>query len=216
MAFVKIRPGTFLMGKQSGHEVTLTKPFCLGRFEITQGQWRRIMKRSVRRKEAGDDLPVSNVSWDEAQELLARLNRLDPGARYRLPTEAEWEYASRAGAETRYSFSDDPGDLSQYANCKNETGSDGFEKLAPVGVFGKNPWGLFDMYGNVAEWVEDWYAPLPDGPTTDPRGPASGMEKVRRGGSFRLSRECGSDFRPSSKPDRRNEDTGFRVVREPK
>ncbi|MFL6234341.1 MAG: SUMF1/EgtB/PvdO family nonheme iron enzyme, partial [Thermoanaerobaculia bacterium] len=216
MAFVKIRPGTFLMGKQPGHEVTLTKPFCLGRFEITQGQWRRIMKRSVRRKEAGDDLPVSNVSWDEAQELLARLNRLDPGARYRLPTEAEWEYASRAGAETRYSFGDDPGDLSQYANCKNETGSDGFEKLAPVGVFGKNPWGLFDMYGNVAEWVEDWYAPLPDGPTTDPRGPASGMEKVRRGGSFRLSRECGSDFRPSSKPDRRNEDTGFRVVREPK
>jgi formylglycine-generating enzyme required for sulfatase activity len=215
MAFVKIEPGTFLMGKQPGHEVTLSRPFCLGRFEVTQGQWRRVMKRSVRRKEAGDDLPVSDISWDSAQEFLARLNQLDSKGRYRLPTEAEWEYASRAGAETRYSFGDDPSDLSRYANCQSKTGSDGFEKLAPVGFFQKNPWGLFDMYGNVAEWVDDWFAPLPDGPVTDPRGPASGTEKIRRGGSFRLSRECGSDFRPFSKPDRHNEDTGFRIVREP-
>jgi formylglycine-generating enzyme required for sulfatase activity len=215
MAFAKIGPGTFLMGKQPGHEVTLTRPFCLGRFEVTQGQWRRIMKRSVRRKQANDDLPVSDVSWNDVQEFLARLNQLDPGGRYRLPTEAQWEYASRAGAETRYSFGDDPGDLSKYANCMDKTGSDGFEELAPVGAFRKNPWGLFDMYGNVAEWVEDWYAPLPDGPVTDPRGPASGVDKVRRGGSFRLSRECGSDFRPPSKPERRNEDTGFRILREP-
>jgi formylglycine-generating enzyme required for sulfatase activity len=215
MAFVKIEPGSFLMGKQPGHEVTLTRPFCLGRFEVTQGQWRRIMKRSVRRKQAGDDLPVSNVSWDDVQGFLARLNQLDAGARYRLPTEAEWEYASRAGTETRYSFGDDPSDLSKYANCKNGVGSDGFDTLAPVGSFKKNPWGLFDMYGNVAEWVDDWYTSLPDGPVTDPRGPASGTEKIRRGGSFQLSRECGSDFRPHSKPERHNEDTGFRIVREP-
>lgn len=214
MAFVKIEPGAFLMGKQRGHEVTLTRPFCLGRFEVTQGQWRRIMKRSVRRKQAGDDLPVSNVSWNEAQEFLVRLNQREPGARYRLPTEAEWELASRAGAETRYSFGDDPNDLPKYANCKDETASDGFEGLAPVGSFQKNTWGLFDMYGNVSEWVEDWYAPLPDGPETDPKGPVSGMEKIRRGGSFRMSRDCGSDFRAGSKPERRNEDTGFRIVRE--
>jgi formylglycine-generating enzyme required for sulfatase activity len=216
MAFVKVKPGTFLMGKQPGHEVRLPRPFCLGRFEVTQGQWRRIMKRSVRRKQAGDDLPVSNISWDDTQEFLTRLNQLEPGARYRLPTEAEWEYASRAGTETRYSFGDDPNDLSKYANCRNETGSDGFEKLAPVGSFQKNPWGLFDMYGNVAEWVEDWFASLPDGPVTDPRGPASGTEKTRRGGSFSMSRDCGSDFRVGSKPERRNEDTGFRIVQEPR
>jgi formylglycine-generating enzyme required for sulfatase activity len=72
------------------------------------------------------------------------------------------------------------------------------------------------MYGNVAEWVDDWFAPLPDGPVTDPMGPVSGTEKIRRGGSFHMSRDCGSDFRPPSKPERRNEDTGFRVVREPK
>jgi formylglycine-generating enzyme required for sulfatase activity len=214
MAFVKIEPGAFLMGKEPGHAVTLTRPFCLGRFEMPWGQWRRIMKRSARRKQADDDFPVSNINWNQAQEFLNELNRLEPGARYRLPTEAEWEYASRAGTETHYSFGDDPNDLSKYANCKNETGSDGFEKIARVGQFRKNPWGLFDMYGNVAEWVDDWYAPLPDGPMADPRGPALGTEKIRRGGSFHMSRDCGSDFRAGSKPERRNEDTGFRVVRD--
>ncbi len=215
MAFVKIEPGTFLMGKAPGHQVTLTRPFCLGRFEVTQGQWRRIKKRSSRRKQAGDDLPASNISWNDIQDFLIQLNQLDPGARYRLPTEAQWEYASRAGTETRYSFGDDPSDLPKYANCKDVTGSDGFEKLAPVGSFQKNPWGLFDMYGNVSEWVDDWYAFLPEGPVTDPTGPVSGTEKVRRGGSFSMSRDCGSDFRAGSKPERHNDDTGFRIVREP-
>jgi formylglycine-generating enzyme required for sulfatase activity len=218
MAFAKINPGSFLMGERPGTEVTLTQSFCMARFEVTKRQWESIMKRSPRsswRKTPDDELPVSNVTWFEAQDFLTRLNRLDPKAHYRFATEAQWEYAARAGTNTLFSFGDDEKDLVRYGNCKSPTESDGYEGLAPVGSFRANPWGLFDMHGNVAEWVADWAGPLPAGPVTDPTGPANGTEKIRRGGSFKLSVHCESAYRPFSKPDRHNEDTGFRIVRDP-
>jgi formylglycine-generating enzyme required for sulfatase activity len=214
MAFVKIQPGTFLMGARPGKKVTLTQPFCIGRFEVTQGQWQTIMKRSTRRRQAGDALPVSNVSWLEIQDFLAQLNLLDSKARYRLPTEAQWEYAARAGTDTLFSFGDYKNDLSRYANCQSKEESDGYEGLAPVGSFQKNSWGLFDVHGNVAEWVADWFDVLSEEAAVDPAGPATGTEKVRRGGSFKMFVHCDSLYRTGSKLDRRNEDTGLRLVRD--
>jgi formylglycine-generating enzyme required for sulfatase activity len=213
MAFVKIPPGTFLMGTRPVKEVTLTHPYCMGRFEVTQGQWQEIMKRSSRRKQNGDNLPVSGVSWFDAHLFLDRLNLRDLAAKFHLASEAQWEYAARAGKGTRFSFGDDLKDLPSYGNCKGQ--DDGYEGLAPVGSFRRNPWGLYDMYGNVSEWVEDWAAPLPAGPAVDPTGPPAGTEKVRRGGSFTYSQHCDSSYRISSKPEHRKEDIGFRIVRDP-
>jgi formylglycine-generating enzyme required for sulfatase activity len=219
MAFVKIQPGIFTMGTdQSGdepaHQVTITKPFCIGRFEVTKGQWKKVMGGLPHLKSSGSDLPVGNVSWHDAQAFIAVLNRLDVEAHYRLPTEAQWEYAAHAGTEGRFSFGDDPGELVKYGNCKPRGVSDGYEGLAPVGSFRRNPWGLYDMYGNVSEWVEDWRAPYPPG-AVDPTGPLTGEVKVRRGGSLSYTYYCDSTYRSSSKPGTRNEAFGFRLVREP-
>jgi formylglycine-generating enzyme required for sulfatase activity len=221
MAFAKIEPGIFTMGTdQSGdeaaHQVTITKPFCIGRFEVTQGQWKKVMGGLPQLKFSGSDLPVGNVSWHDAQAFIAVLNLLDAKAHYRLPTEAQWEYAAHAGTEGRFSFGDDPRDLVKYGNCKPRGVSDGYEGLAPVGSFHRNPWGLYDMYGNVSEWVEDWRAPYPSGAaTTDPTGPLTGEVKVRRGGSLNYTYYCDSTYRSSSKPETRNEAFGFRLVRDP-
>jgi len=222
MAFAKLQPGTFLMGSDEGaedqqpaHRVTITKPFCMGRFEVTQEQWKKVMGRLPRLKATGPNLPVGNVSWDDAQAFIAELNRRDPGAHYRLPSEAHWEYAARAGTEGRFYFGTDPDALSNYANCRSSVRSDGYEDLAPVGSFQKNPWGLYDMYGNVSEWVADWFGPYPANAPTDPTGTEKGIKKVRRGGSFDYKVYCDSTYRASSKPGIRSEGYGFRVVREP-
>jgi formylglycine-generating enzyme required for sulfatase activity len=222
IAFVLIKPGTFMMGSDGGHRdqrpahpVTITRPFCLARFETTQAQWKKVRGEPPRQRATGGRLPVANVSWDDAKAFLDTLNRVDPQGRYRFPTEAEWEYAVRAGTRGRYSFGDDPGDLAKYANCRSKEESDGYEATAPVGSFRRNPWGLFDMYGNVSEWVVDWAGPYPSGPVSDPTGPATGEEKVRRGGSFNYTTYCDSIYRNSSKPETRNEAYGFRIVRDP-
>jgi formylglycine-generating enzyme required for sulfatase activity len=221
MSFVKIQPGTFLMGSDEGtgsqrpaHQVTITKPFCMSRYEVTQEQWKKVMGRLPRLKATGPSLPVGNVSWNDAQGFITALNRLDPGALYRLPTEAQWEYAARAGTEGRFYFGPNPDVLSGYANCRSPVRSDGYEDLAPVGSFRKNPWGLYDMYGNVSEWVADWFGSYPANAVTDPVGPAMGIKRVRRGGSFDYKVYCDSIYRTGSKPETRNEAYGFRVVRE--
>lgn len=206
--FVRIEPGRFAMGTK-GSPVEITHPFCLGKFEVTQGQWKQVMGPPPRQAKDGDDLPVGNVSWNDAETFLSRLAAKEPTAHYRLPTNAQWEFAARAGTSSKYSFGDGPSELRNYGNC-SKTG-----QPTRVGTFRANPWGLYDMYGNVDEWVEDWYGPLPDGTVIDPTGPAAGTEKIRRGGSFTYSVRCNSTFQSPTKPDHRSPDTGFRIVRDP-
>jgi formylglycine-generating enzyme required for sulfatase activity len=223
MKFMRLGPGTFLMGSPHGgaaderpaHYVTLS-PFCVGAYEVTRGQWLAVMGSAATpgsRRE--DDLPMESVSWDDVQLFLGRLNDLAGRARYRLPTEAEWEYAARAGSGGAYSFGDDPGDLWRFGNCKSLQHDDGFDRAAPVGSFLPNRWGLYDLYGNVSEWVEDAYGRYGPDPVRDPHL-REGSLRVRRGGSWAIvAKNCRSAFRNKSRPDTRKDDVGFRLVRLP-
>jgi formylglycine-generating enzyme required for sulfatase activity len=181
---------------------------------VTQRQWREVMGEASDRSAGGDDdLPVADVSWDDIQVFLARLKRLAGSDRYRLPTEAEWEYAARAGSSGAYSFGDDPGELYRFGNCKSLDHDDGFDRAAPVGSFLPNRWGLYDLYGNVSEWVEDAYDRYGASPVQDPHV-LGGTLRVRRGGSWAIiPKNCRSAFRNKSRPDLRKNDVGFRLVR---
>lgn len=222
MAFSWIPPGTFRMGVDRGdkdakplHSVALTRPFCLGKTEVTQKQWQKIMGSNPSALQ-GDDHPVEKVSWDDTQVFLAKLRALDPAGEYRLPTEAEWEYAARGGREGGYGFGDDPSLLPRYGNCESAKGNDGFEKTAPVGSFEPNRWGLYDMHGNVWEWVADFSSAYSEGPMTDPKGPSRGEKRIRRGGSWDIQpKNCRATTRGDSKPSYRSDDLGFRVARKP-
>ena len=180
--------------------------------EVTRRQWRVVMKEEPA-GEGEDSLPVTRVSWEDIRVFLDRLNEIDPGKSYRLSTEAEWEYAARAGSTQRFHFGDHPELLSEYGNCR----SDGrFDNLTPVKSFKPNYWGLYDMHGNVSEWVADWYAEYPSERVTDPQGPQIGAERVRRGGSFEiLADNCDAVARNHSAPGSRLNDVGFRLVRKP-
>ena len=190
MDFVLIKAGSFMMGSEKGnanekpvHKVTITKPFYIGVYEVTQAQWKALMGDNPSLQK-GDDLPVENVSWEDCQGFLAKLKeKAGKGMMCRFPTEAEWEYACRAGAKTEYSFGDDVGSLEDYAwfgaNSQNEN--------HPVGQKKPNAWGLYDMHGNVSEWCSDWFdaAYYAKSPPEDPKGPASGEFRIARGGSWR-------------------------------
>lgn len=177
-----------------------------------------------------DDHPVANVTWNDAVALADWLSRRD-GVRYRLPTEAEWEYACRAGTTTRYATGDSPASLAGQANLFDSEsarhwpkwrdyaleGSDGHAFTAPVGRFAANAFGVHDMHGNVWEWVSDWYAEdaYAHSPADDPQGPASGSVKVRRGGSWHtwpFYARC--SFRNWNTPETRYTLVGIRLVRE--
>ena len=179
-------------GKQ--HEVTLTKSFYMGKYEVTQEQYESVMGSNPSRPE-GAKLPVTNVSWEDCQEFIKKLNFITKG-NYRLPTEAEWEFACRAGTTTRYSFGDKitPKDA-------NYTSSN-IDNTVPVAVgsYKPNAFGLYDMHGNVEEWCEDWLGEYPFA-VTDPMGPATGKERVLRGGSFGSDRSSArSSYRSSDLP----------------
>lgn len=210
MDFVRIPAGNFLMGSDGGeddeklrHPVTISRPFCLSAREVTQRQWREVVEpNTAHSKSREDNLPVSGVSWEEAQELIDRLNAREGLRVYRLPTEAEWEYAAR-GPHGRSL----PG-----GNCLH---GDLFDGPAPAGSFRTNDWYLYDMYGNVWEWVQDWYGPYEASPLPDPKGPSTGEERVKRGGSYRSApTKCRPAHRNSQKPDSHYKDVGFRVLRE--
>jgi formylglycine-generating enzyme required for sulfatase activity len=215
MPFARIDPGTFSMGSDRGpeaerpaHNIRITRPYCIGRFEVTQRQWQQMMGENPSRHR-GDFWPVEGVSWTDTQKFLNRLNQLDPAGRYRLPTEAEWEFAAVSGGG-----SVERGKTSRYGNCLGWW-EDGFVKTARIGVFEPNKRGVFDLYGNVSEWVDDWFGPYRDIGMIDPAGPDKGEEKVRRGGFFGNSAgNCTATHRASAKPGRRAEDTGLRVVRD--
>jgi len=229
MEFVLIPAGSFLMGGDINHErpdsdetpqhrVTISKPFYMGKYEVTQAQWVAIMEDNPSESKNPTD-PVTQVSWNEVQKFIERLNAKEGGKRYRLPTEAEWEYAARAGSTSKYFFGNDEGQLGQYAWYSKNSG----EKVHPVGQLKPNAWGLYDVLGNVWEWVQDWYdenyyARSPDtdpqGPDIDPQGPSTGMKRVVRGGSMGFDvRICRSANRASDAPDNGFSDLGFRLVR---
>ena len=218
MEFALIQPGEFMMGSDKGnddekpmHEVRLSKPFYLGKYEVTQGQWQAVMGNNPSRFKGDPNLPVEQVSWEAVQAFIRKLNAKEDGTTYRLPTEAEWEYAARAGTTTAYSFGDDPLLLGEYAwysgNAKGKT--------HPVGQKKSNAWGLHDMHGNVWEWVQDWYSkPYPSGTVTDPQGPASGSIRVYRGGSWIThARYCRVSYRDDQSPGGRVVHLGFRLLR---
>ena len=171
------------------HTVTLTKGFYLGKFEVTQAQWIAIVGTKPWDEKTQVDCalcPVTWVSWEDAQLFNRQLNlQTDDSLFYRLPTEAEWEYAARAGTSTAWSFGDDPADLRDYAWYNNNTSI-----LNRVGLRLPNPWGLYDMHGNVAEWVEDWWiGPYPEETQIDPVNDTKPNvdyppHKIKRGGAY--------------------------------
>ena len=202
-------------------QVRITKPFRMGRTVITQAQWRAVMGTEpwrhggLEKNQCGDDFPAVYVSWHDAVlfcETLTGLERetgrLTASQSYRLPTEAEWEYACRAGTTTAYSFGDDPEQLGEYGWFYGNSRS----RLHAVAQKKPNPWGLFDMHGNVWEWCADWFdATLAGG--DDPVGPAAGSGRVGRGGRWSPdASRCRSAFRYSRDPWDRLASSAFRVV----
>jgi formylglycine-generating enzyme required for sulfatase activity len=225
MEFVLISPGTFTMGSGDGdkrasrnekpaHQVRISKPFYLGKYEVSQAQWEAVMGNNPSNFK-GRSNPVEMVSWDNVQEFINRLNKQEGHNSYRLPTEAEWEYAARAGTTGVYSFGDDAGSLGQYAWWYGNSG----DKTHPVGQKQPNAWGLYDMHGNVWEWVQDWYGEnyYSSSPSTDPKGPPSGSHRVLRGAGWSdyYAEYCRSAIRRSTTPVSRFSNNGFRVALSP-
>jgi len=212
MEFVHIPAGTFAMGSKDErpvHQVSISQPFYLGRYAVTQAQWVAIMGHNPSQFR-GENHPVANVSWEDVQEFIKQLNAREGGTWYRLPTEAEWEYAARAGSTTRYSFGDDESQLDTYAWYAANAGG----TPHPVGQLRPNAWGLYDMHGNVWEWVQDWYATYLAAAVTDPQGLRAGASRVRRGGSwFGTARNCSSANRNFAQPSDRLDRVGFRLLR---
>lgn len=220
LQFVLVRPGTFQMGWENGgdkderpvHEVTLTRPYCIARIEITNKLWGEVMGGAVEPDELY--VPKTGTRWDDAKRFVDALEKRYPGFDFRLPTEAEWEYAARAGQPTRYGFGDDPALLPQFGNCRSG-GEESYEDLAAVASFDPNPWGLYDMHGNVYEWVSDWYSEYTAEPVRDPQELETGKKRVRRGGSYDNKPEsCSGTARSIVKPTTKQA-TGFRLVMEP-
>ncbi|MGE0683266.1 MAG: SUMF1/EgtB/PvdO family nonheme iron enzyme [Candidatus Binatia bacterium] len=210
MEFVLIPAGEFQMGSESGfdnekpvHLVRITKPFYLGKYQVTQGQWETVMGNNPSRFKGDPNCPVEMVSWEDAQLFLQQLNEQKSGKGYRLPTEAEWEYAARAGSTGAYCFGDDVSQLQEYAwYAANAEGT-----THPVGQLKPNAWGLYDMHGNVWEWCHDGVRSYTSASVADPRGPTTkGANRVIRGGLWRWgARRVRSAFRDADHP-------GYRVV----
>ena len=229
---VFIPPNTFTMGSPTNElhrqlnegpqtVVTLTHGFWIGKFEVTQAEYLSVMHTNPSYFLGDLNRPVESVTWSDAANYCAKLTtrelaagHIPPGSRYRLPTEAEWECAARAGTTTRFSYGDDPDytNLTNYAWYILNSGFPGLLTLHPVGQKLPNPWGLYDMEGNVWEWTQDWLGDLPGGSVIDPTGPPSSlMGKVVRGGSYDFDvTDCRSARRYFSVGD--DTDIGFRVV----
>jgi formylglycine-generating enzyme required for sulfatase activity len=219
MEFILIQSGSFTMGADKNfedadkietpqHRVSISKPFYLGKYEVTQGQWTAVMGNNPSRFK-GRSNPVEQVSWNDVQEFINRLNKQEGHDRYRLPTEAEWEYAARAGTTGVYSFGNDAGSLGRYAWYGDTSG----KKTHPVGQKEANPWGLYDMHGNVWEWVQDWGENYSSSSVTDPTGASSGPYRMARGGCWLdFAWSCRSANRGGDAPDLRDNRAGFRLA----
>ena len=243
MSFVKIPAGTFTMGSPDGvseypvgsgetpsaeagrgteetpHQVTLTQTYYIQTTEVTQGQWQAVMGSNPSNySSCGDDCPVEKVSWNDIQTFLSTLNSMGQGT-YRLPTEAEWEYAARSGSATAFAN----GEIT-YTNCSYDANLDKMgwycfnsgNTTHPVAQKRANAWGLYDMHGNVAEWCEDGYGAYSTDPVIDPTGAIGGSEKVHRGGAEgSWVATCRLAKRYTFPPHQSLESLGFRLVREP-
>jgi len=205
---VLIPSGKFKMGlPDQEHEVTLTKPYFMGKYEVTQEQWDAIGVDNLSIIK-GAKLPVTNVSWNDCQEFIKKLNDKTNGS-YRLPSEAEWEFACRAGTKTMYSF----GDKITPTDANHDDSK--IHKPMLVGSYKANPFGLYDMHGNVWEWCEDWHAATLSQPVTDPMGPKIGTYRVLRGGSFMVDGSSSATFSRNHlrTPDLRYDGFGFRLAK---
>ncbi|MHC5054020.1 MAG: protein kinase domain-containing protein [Planctomycetota bacterium] len=220
LELIYVKPGRFLMGSAEGwgdekpvHEVVLTKGFYIGKYEVTQAQFKQMMgvDRSTFK---GERNPVEEVSWDEADDFCKRVGER-VGKTVRLPTEAEWEYAARAGTAGNYCFGNDEAELGQYGWYAVNSG----KKTHPVGGKQPNAWGIHDMHGNVWEWIADWYDKnyYTKTPREDPAGPTrpTGRRVLRGGCMDNKASGCTATERSSSRPTSRDNDAGFRVVVEP-
>ena len=222
--FIWVEEGQFIQGFDVGyddqrpaHKVSFTGGFELSKFEVTQAQWEAVTGLNIRKqrdqadpslplKGEGPDHPVYYVSWDDIQAFIVLLNEADSSYVYRLPTEAEWEYACRAGTTGDWA-----GNLEMMAWYRGNSGGE----THPVGSKNPNAWGLYDMHGNVWEWVQDFHAPYPTGSVIDPLGSSTGTLRELRGGGW----YCGtpglrSGLRYGRKPTDRHAAIGFRIVRE--
>jgi formylglycine-generating enzyme required for sulfatase activity len=208
-----IEPGEFMMGKEdeTQHHVSLSQGFWLADTTCTQQLWVKVNGKNPSQFESsGDQAPVDSVSFNDVEEFIKLLNTNHGAAEhFRLPTEAEWEYACRAGTTTRYSFGDTLDE--KQANFRNVKGH-----TVPVKEYPCNPWGLYQMHGNVWEWCSDWYGDYSSGAVVDPTGPKRGVLRVLRGGSWYLDAGyCRSALRGRNHPDGRSERYGFRLARGP-
>ena len=251
MKLVRIEPGTFLMGLPDNltnsvgprnplggspdrppgpmylqHQVTLTKPFVIGAFEVTNKQFdlydtqHKHHRPFYQQGPDGDNQPVQPVTWQEAQ-LFCRWLSEKEGHLYGLPTEAQWEYACRAGTTNRTYWGDNVEDRTK-ANIGGPTDSskthlhwadDGYEYTAPIGSYPPNPWGLYDMIGNAREWVADWYAPFTRDAVVDPVGPPTGYCRANKGNGWMhpFNRVC-SAYRDGDAPHDAKDIHGFRIA----
>ncbi len=223
MEFVMIESGEFIMGspedelysdrdERPTRQVTVPNDFYIGVYEVTQEEWKTVMGTEPSEFK-GSDHPVDKVSWSDANRFLDKLNKMEETDSYRLPTEAEWEYAARAGTNTAYSFGgSEEAELFQYA-WFTENSED---KTHPVGMKEANAWGLYDVHGNVAEWVMDEYHSNYQGAPSDSRVWEGGVDRrVYRGGSWDNAAEnCRSGHRDDMGEGSRKNDIGFRVVKE--
>ena len=191
------------------HRVRITKPFYLGKYLLTQEQWEAVTGNNWSSFK-GPKNPVEQVSWEDCQKFLGKLNaKSSSGAgKFQLPTEAQWEYACRAGSTTRYCFGDAESGLGEYAWYDGNSD----RKTHPVGEKKPNGWGLYDMHGNVWEWCQDWYEDYKESPVDDPTGAATGLGRVNRGGSWSYpAGYCRSADRSGIGPGGRDDDLGFRL-----
>ncbi|MEM7558029.1 MAG: SUMF1/EgtB/PvdO family nonheme iron enzyme [Planctomycetota bacterium] len=205
----------FMLDEQPPHLVSLTQPYYIGVTEVTQGQWEAIMgTRPWADSESagnGSNFPATYVTYEDVNEFCRRLSKKE-GLAYRLPTEAEWEFAARGGTKSVFFFGDDPKELDAYGwHSENSSGAQQVAQLKP------NAFGLYDTCGNVFEWCSDWHSEnyYSQSPKMDPTGPASGERKVKRGGSwFNTARFCRSAFRDDTVLMKSASDVGFRIVLE--
>jgi formylglycine-generating enzyme required for sulfatase activity len=242
MEFVRIAAGSFLMGCSPGdsyceenekpvHRVTISKAFELGTYLVTQEQYQAVMGTNPSQFKGDNNLPVDSVTWNDAQEFINRLNGRQDRHHYRLPTEAEWEYAARAGTtgatygpldsiawygnNSGRSALDADAILRTYQSDYTKRLRDNGNQPHPVGQKRANAWGLYDMLGNLWEWVQDKFEPYTTNTVRDPTGAASGNTYLRRGGSWGvLFKAARVSLRYVSDPTSRDLATGFRIVRE--
>lgn len=217
MRLAYIPAGEFMMGSEVDekgrqdeeyqHTVKLTKAFRIGVTEVTQAQWREVMGNNPSNFK-GDDLPVEKISWNSVTAFCKKVSEKE-GKTYRLPTEAEWEYACRAGASGAFGGTGNIDEMGWYEGNSEQ-------KTHPVGTKQPNAWGLYDMHGNVSEWCSDYYEPeYPDGEVVDPIGPEKGKYRVVRGGSWGyFSRSARCAARSSAPGSYQLKQTGFRIIME--